>query len=67
VKKDELALELARSTGIPTAEAADKIDDVVHDILKKLRKGKPATLPGLGKLMPESKQHVRYSGQRGKR
>jgi nucleoid DNA-binding protein len=67
VKKEELAHELARSTGIPAAEAADRIDDVVHDILKKLRQGKPATLPGLGKLMPERKQNVRYSGPRGKR
>jgi nucleoid DNA-binding protein len=64
MKKDELALELARSAGIPAAEAADKVDAVVHDIMKKLRHGKPATLPGLGKLLPEQQQKVRYSGSK---
>ena len=62
VKKEELALELARSAGIPVAEAADQVDSVVHEILKKLRQGKPATVPGLGKLTPEQQQKVRYSG-----
>jgi nucleoid DNA-binding protein len=64
MKKDELALQLARATGIPAAEAADRVDDVVHGILKKLRQGKPASLPGLGKLTPEPAQKVRYTGQK---
>jgi len=30
------------------AAAADQLDRVVHEILERVRKGKPARLPGLG-------------------
>jgi nucleoid DNA-binding protein len=50
VKRRELAQTLARLARIPGAIAQDRVDTVVHDILKKLKAGRPVELPGLGKL-----------------
>jgi len=50
MKKPELAKGLALASGLTEAEAADRLDRVVNDIIGKLRKGKPAPLPGLGKF-----------------
>ncbi len=52
MKKTELARRLARKRHITRAEAADQLDRVVHDILRRLREGRSAPLPGLGTLKP---------------
>jgi nucleoid DNA-binding protein len=52
MKKAEIARRLARETGVTRAEAADRLDRVVHEILSSLRQGRNATLPGLGTFMP---------------
>jgi len=41
---------MARRAGVTQAEAADRLDCVVHEILVRLRRGQEANLPGLGKL-----------------
>jgi nucleoid DNA-binding protein len=51
MKHEELARELAREARLPAAAAEDRIDQLVQRILKKLRHGRPAELPGLGKLV----------------
>lgn len=48
MKKDQLARRLARAARISPAAAADQLDRVVRDILKRVRKGQSAALPGLG-------------------
>ena len=48
MKKPELAKRLARRSGLTEAEAADRLDGLVRQILSNLRKGRTATLPGLG-------------------
>jgi nucleoid DNA-binding protein len=50
MKKPEIAKDMARQSGVTEAEAADRLDRVVHDILSKLRSGKSASLPGLGRF-----------------
>jgi nucleoid DNA-binding protein len=50
MKKPEIARHMARQAGVTEAEAADRLDRVVHDILSKLRSGKTASLPGLGRF-----------------
>jgi nucleoid DNA-binding protein len=50
--RDELATRLAKEAGVSRAAAADRLDQVIHRILKKLRRGKPAALPGLGQFLP---------------
>ena len=52
MKKDELTARLAAETGVTQAAAADTIDQVVHDILVRLRRGKPVAFPGLGRFIP---------------
>jgi len=39
---------LAKRSRISNAAAADQMDTIVHEILSKLKKGKPARIPGLG-------------------
>jgi nucleoid DNA-binding protein len=48
MKKPEIARRLARQSGISAAAAADELDRVVHRIVTNLRKGREASLPGLG-------------------
>ena len=50
MKKPEIARRLARRAGVSEAEAADRLDLVVRQILSNLRQGKETPLPGLGKF-----------------
>lgn len=51
MKQEELARELSKETRLPRAVAQDRIDELVHQIVRKLRRGRPVELPGLGKLV----------------
>jgi nucleoid DNA-binding protein len=48
MRKQEIAKQLARRSGVTQGEAADRLDRVVHDILERLRQGKSADFPGMG-------------------
>jgi nucleoid DNA-binding protein len=48
MKKQDIAKRIARQSGMSRAEAADRMDRVVHQILARLRKGGKTSLPGLG-------------------
>jgi nucleoid DNA-binding protein len=61
MNKEELARKLAHSAQVTPAEAADQLDGVLHDILTKLRQGKPASLPGFGKLVPDAANRIRFT------
>ena len=50
--KQELARRLALELRLTPTAAADEVDRVVSDILKKLRKGRDARLRGVGILHP---------------
>jgi nucleoid DNA-binding protein len=49
--KPEIVRRLAQQSRVTHAEAADRLDRVVRDILSNLRRGKPAALPGLGQFV----------------
>jgi len=51
---------MARQAGVSQAEAADRLDRVVHQILSDLRKGKPAPLPGLGRFTKGEDGSIRF-------
>jgi nucleoid DNA-binding protein len=55
MKRDELARQIARQTRTSPAEAADRLDRVIHDLIQKMKKGKRTALPGLGELAPGQK------------
>jgi nucleoid DNA-binding protein len=52
MKKEQLARRLAKESHITTAAAADQLDRVLHDILKRVRNGQSASFPGLGTFLP---------------
>jgi hypothetical protein len=53
-------VQLLAKEGLTPPEAADQIDRAVERILRKLRAGKPAVLPGLGKFEPGPKPTFRF-------
>ena len=44
--------QMAKETHSVPAKAADQLDKVLHDVLQRLRDGKPARLPGFGRFLP---------------
>jgi hypothetical protein len=48
MKKEQIARRLAKESHISAAAAADQLDRIVSEILKRLRKGEAASIPGLG-------------------
>ena len=67
MKKPELAKGLALESGLTEAEAADRLDRVVNEIIAKLRRGQPAPLPGLGKFTQRSDGKLAFQREGGKR
>jgi nucleoid DNA-binding protein len=64
MKKLDLARRLARRSGLTEAEAADRLDRVVQQILQKLRRGQDVPLPGLGRFRPGPGGKVRFEEDR---
>jgi nucleoid DNA-binding protein len=52
VKKDQLVRRLAIESGISAAAAADQLDGILAGILRRVRQGRSASLPGLGTFRP---------------
>lgn len=67
MKKPELAKRLARHEGVSPAEAADRLDRFVHQVLSNLRAGKEAPLPGLGKFKQASNGKLSFQRERSGR
>jgi nucleoid DNA-binding protein len=66
MKKKELAARLARQSQLTRAAAADELDKIVHDILARLKRGKPVSLPGLGTFTPGIKAGFAFKPVEGK-
>jgi len=64
MKKEQLARRLAKESNITTAAAADQLDRVINDILKRVRGGQTASLPGLGIFHPDRKSGYRFDAPR---
>ena len=67
MQKLDIARQLARRARISQAEAADRLDLVLREILADLRRGKPAALPGLGTFRHASDGRVAFERQKGPR
>jgi nucleoid DNA-binding protein len=52
MKKEQLIRRLAKESGISAADAADQLDGVLSGILRRVRHGHSASLPGLGTFVP---------------
>ena len=65
MKKPDIAKRMARESGVSEAEAADRLDRVVHQILCKLRRGRSAPLPGLGKFTSSQDGTIEFEPDEG--
>jgi nucleoid DNA-binding protein len=54
MKKRELAQHVAELQGVAPARAADRVDRAVNKIIRALKNGQSARLPGLGTITPDS-------------
>ena len=52
MKKTDLIREVARTRGLDTGNAADKLDRAVNQVIRALRQGRPAHQPGVGTITP---------------
>jgi nucleoid DNA-binding protein len=50
MQKTDIAKKMARRSGVSPAEAADRLDLVVQQMIASLRKGEETKLPGLGRF-----------------
>jgi nucleoid DNA-binding protein len=60
MKKEQLAKRLAKESGISTAAAADQLDGILSGILRRVRQGHSARLPGLGTFLPGAKPEFHF-------
>jgi nucleoid DNA-binding protein len=60
MKKVQLARRLAKDSQLTPAAAADQIDRVVNDLLKRVRKGQSVSLPGLGTFFSDCEQDFQF-------
>ncbi len=60
MKKEQLAKRLAKESGISTAAAADQLDGILSGILRRVRQGHSARLPGLGTFLPGPKTEFHF-------
>jgi nucleoid DNA-binding protein len=66
MNKPDIAKQLARRSRVTQAEAADRVDRVLHKILSDLRHGKDSALPGLGKFSHGPDGRVAFEREGGK-
>ena len=52
MKKSDLIKDIAKRRSFKAGDAADEIDRVVTEIIRTLKCGHPAHLPGLGTITP---------------
>jgi nucleoid DNA-binding protein len=60
MKKKQIAKRLAEESKVSKVTAADQVDRIVSDLLKRVRKGEPASLPGLGTFQPDSEKDFQF-------
>ncbi len=65
-----LIRRLARKAAVSEGLAADSLDQLVHDIVRRLRRKESAEVPGVAKLVPQADGRVEalpLKGRQGKR
>jgi nucleoid DNA-binding protein len=67
MKKPDIAKRMARESGLSEAEAADRLDRVVHQIISNLRRGRSAPLPGMGKFTARPDGGIEFEADKGDR
>jgi nucleoid DNA-binding protein len=60
MKKEQVARRLAKESRITEGAAADQVDRILSDLYESMRKGKSASLPGLGTFHPGRRQDFQF-------
>jgi nucleoid DNA-binding protein len=60
MKKEQLARRLAKDAGISPAAAADQLDRMLTGLLRRIRQGHSASLPGLGTFLPGARPRFSF-------
>jgi nucleoid DNA-binding protein len=60
MKKEQVARKLAKGSRMTAGAAADQVDRILSDLQKRVRKGKSASLPGLGTFRSGRKQDFQF-------
>jgi len=55
-----VARKLAKESRMTAGAAADQVDRILSDLQKRVRKGKSASLPGLGTFRSGRKQDFQF-------
>ena len=61
MKKHDFAQKLARRSHVEPARAADAIDTIVNDLIRRLRKGESAIWPGFGTFSRTEDDKIQFS------
>ena len=67
MKNPELARKFARRSNSTVGEAADRLDRIVGEIVRKLKQGEPARLPGVGEFTRNPDGRVAFQPERKRR
>jgi len=66
MKKPEIAKMMARHSGETSGEAADRLDQLVMEILDGVRRGEQVRLPGLGSFVPGTGGRIAFKREAGR-
>jgi len=66
MKKPEIVKKMVRQSGGSSADAADRLDRLVQDILDRVRHGKEMRLPGLGCFRSGADGRLAFEKEGGK-
>jgi nucleoid DNA-binding protein len=64
MKKLQVARRLATQSRISAGEAADRVDRVLNKLSRRVRKGRSASLPGLGTFRSGVDQDFQFDADR---
>jgi len=67
MRKPGIAKKMARQAGVSQAEAADRLDVLVQEMISNLRKGKKAPLPGVGTFTQGADGEIHFEPLSGNR
>jgi nucleoid DNA-binding protein len=66
MKKPELAKRLARESNSTIAEAADRLDRTIGEIVRELKQSGQAHLPGVGEFTRTRRGRLAFQPERNK-
>jgi len=64
MRKPEIAKRMARQARSTVGEAADRLDRVVSEMVRKVKRGEPARLPGVGAFTRDQDGRVAFEPER---